>query len=559
MSAIPGWQINWRAPMRRQAQYICRRCLSASASTIKSQSESPLRLRCAQILNQSKISGEGSGQLDHQKVQIRGHIRFLRKQKRFAFAHISDGSSLEPIQAILTAEQATELSQGVAVEISGIWQPSPHGKQQTHELQTTDVRVVGESDPATYPIQKKFHSPEFLRQLPHLRLRTPYNSLLSRLRSECLFQVSSVFRSRVQDNFVQVQPPIITSSDCEGAGEVFKINPREANIEDGQAVEFFRTPKYLTVSSQLHLEAYAAELGNVWTLSPTFRAEKSDTPRHLSEFYMLEVEMSYLDSLYSLTNFVESFLRDLTQRMYESPAAQELFNLKQADDHTLSYIHPDIRQRWLALIEGPEWPRITYSQAITFLHNSINSGKSKFDFQPSWNTGLQLEHEKFLVDTVGKGLPVFIMDYPKVIKPFYMAPTRAEESDTLDSEPMGNQPASASGDTVACFDLLLPEVCEVVGGSLREHRLAPLIQNMRDHGLLKQRDSSIMGNDPGYPHLRADETLGPLQWYADLRQWGSVPHGGFGIGFDRYLGYLTGVSSLRDLVPFPRYSGRADC
>ncbi|EFQ97548.1 asparaginyl-tRNA synthetase [Nannizzia gypsea CBS 118893] len=539
----------WAKSVGKRTTFIPRRYLSTTLARFNDQQASPITLRCAQIFELSKLT-TGPSSLDNKELRVQGHVRFLRKQKRFTFAHISDGSSLQPIQAVLTPEQATNLTQGAAVEITGIWQPSPPGKQQSHELQATKVDIVGEADPTTYPIQKKFHTPDFLRQLPHLRLRTPFNALLSRLRSEFIYQVTEEFRSHYHLNFVQVQPPLITSSDCEGAGEVFTINPRDVVTEEGKVTEFFRSPKYLTVSSQLHLEAYAAELGNVWTLSPTFRAEKSDTPRHLSEFYMLEVEMSYIDSLEPLTAFVETLLRNITQRVYKSPVAQELFSLKETDDLTKDTSNVDLEKRWMALIEGPSWPRITFSHAIKRLHEAVSTGQAKFDFPPSWSGGLQLEHEKFLVDTIGKGLPVFVTDYPKPVKPFYMSPSSGSPNE--------------NGETVACFDLLLPEICEVVGGSLREHRLSPLIQNMREHGLLRLKDSTPQPSSPvdakaPYPHLLANEELGSIQWYADLRRWGTVPHGGFGLGFDRFVGYLAGVSSLRDLVPFPRHFGRADC
>ncbi|EZF33759.1 Asparaginyl-tRNA synthetase [Trichophyton interdigitale] len=541
----------WASSVGKHSTVLYRRCLSTTPTRFNDHQTNPITLRCAQIFEQSK-SGTGPSSLDHKELRVQGHVRFLRKQKRFAFAHISDGSSLQPIQAVLTPEQATNLTQGSAVEVTGIWQPSPPGKQQSHELQATKVAIVGEADPATYPIQKKFHTPDFLRQLPHLRLRTPFNALLSRLKSEFIYQVTEEFRSHRHLNFVQVQPPLITSSDCEGAGEVFSIKPRDVVTEEGKAIEFFKSPKYLTVSSQLHLEAYAAELGNVWTLSPTFRAEKSDTPRHLSEFYMLEVEMSYVDSLEPLTAFVETLLRNMTQRVYNSPVAQELFSLKAADDLTKDTSNVDLEKRWMTLMEGPRWPRITFAHAIKYLHEAVNTGRVTFDFSPSWSGGLQLEHEKFLVDTIGKGLPIFVTDYPKAVKPFYMLPSSGSSNE--------------NGETVACFDLLLPEICEVVGGSLREHRLSPLIQNMREHGLLKLKDStpepasaSAVDAKAPYPHLLANEELGSIQWYADLRRWGTVPHGGFGLGFDRFVGYLAGVSSLRDLVPFPRYFGRADC
>lgn len=407
----------------------------------------------------------------------------------------------------------------------------------------------------TYPIQKKYHSPDFLRQIPHLRIRTPFQSLLARFRSECLFQLGNVFHSRPEGPFTQVQPPIITSSDCEGAGETFTLLPRGAAAPSStEAEHFFRAPKYLTVSSQLHLEAYAAELGNVWTLGPVFRAEKSDTPRHLSEFYMLEAEANFMHDLDSLTNLVEDLLRDLTRRLYNTPVGQEILSAKRtgesgqegnAEDSKL-----DLQGRWKALMDGPRWQRITYTQAVEMLQKAVAENGAVFEHPPTWDGGLQTEHEKYIVEALHEGNPVFVTDYPKTIKPFYMAPSQGNEG-TVPSE------------TVACFDLLLPEVSEVAGGSLREHRLPNIIQNMREYGLIKSRvaaDSDApVSNEPSYPHLTAEEDLGHLQWYADLRRWGSAPHGGFGLGFDRFLGYLSGVSSIRDVVSFPRYFGRADC
>ncbi|KAJ5174831.1 Nucleic acid-binding OB-fold [Penicillium canariense] len=506
-------------------------------------------LRCAQILQASKADGPCS--LEDKEVKVNGFIRSVRKQKRFAFAEISDGSTAEPLQAILKPAQAADLSTGTAVEISGIWKACPPGKEQTHELQTTKVTVVGTADPETFPIQKKYHSPDFLRQIPHLRIRTPFQSLLARFRSECLFQLGNVFHSRPEGGFTQVQPPIITSSDCEGAGETFTLLPRGATaLSTTEADHFFRAPKYLTVSSQLHLEAYAAELGNVWTLTPVFRAEKSDTPRHLSEFYMLEAEANFMYNLDSLTNLVEDLLRDLTRRLYNTPVGKEILSAKRTaesgQESSTEEPKSALLDRWTALMDGPRWHRITYTQAVEMLQRAVAENGASFEHPPHGTT----EHEKYIVEVLHQGNPVFVTDYPKAVKPFYMAPSQVGEGST-------------SSETVACFDLLLPEVSEVAGGSLREHRLPNIIQNMRDHGLIKPRmtteTDAPASNEPSYPHLSPDEDLGHLQWYADLRRWGSAPHGGFGLGFDRFLGYLSGVSSVRDVVSFPRYFGRADC
>lgn len=388
-------------------------------------------------------------------------------------------------------------------------------------------------------------------------MRIPFNSLLSRLRSECIYQLGNVFRSHPDGAFVQVQPPLITSSDCEGAGETFTLTPREAVGASLEGDHFFRAPKYLTVSSQLHLEAYAAELGSVWALSPTFRAEKSDTPRHLSEFYMLEAEMNFMYDVPSLTSSVEHIIRDLTRRLYESPVGQEFLSTKRSEnsgqqENTETDAGSSLRRRWLGLIEGPAWHRMTYTEAIEALQDAVNTKSALFQHPPNWADGLQLEHEKYIVDIICQGHPVFVTDYPKAVKPFYMAPSQSDDS-----------PQSPGRETVACFDLLLPEVSEVAGGSLREHRLENIITNMRESGLIKP--TAVPNNNPdadqapGYPHLLPNEDLGHLQWYADLRRWGTAPHGGFGLGFDRFLGYLVGVSSVRDIVAFPRYFGRAEC
>jgi asparaginyl-tRNA synthetase len=353
---------------------------------------------------------------------------------------------------------------------------------------------------------------------------------------------------------VQVQPPLITSSDCEGAGETFTVVPQSSlSTSSPEKEHFFRSPKYLTVSSQLHLEAFAAELGSVWTLSPTFRAEKSDTPRHLSEFYMLEAEVNFAPDLESLTDLVEYLIRNLTQRLYETEVGQEILSGKRTGQSGIDDPDSaeDLLRRWTDLIEGDKWPRITYTHAIELLEDHVANHGASFNFAPSWSDGLQLEHEKYIVETLFNGSPVFVTDYPRSVKPFYMAPS-------------ANQPSSDRA-TVACFDLLMPVISEVVGGSMREHRLPNLIQNMRDHSLIKSVPSSptdgIVDRGPSssYPHLLPNEDLGHLRWYADLRRWGSAPHGGFGLGFDRLVGYLAGVSSLRDVVPFPRYFGRADC
>jgi asparaginyl-tRNA synthetase len=373
---------------------------------------------------------------------------------------------------------------------------------------------------------------------------------------------------------VQTHPPIITSSDCEGAGEVFTITtgassapaparnlPSHDSSEtvDGTRPDgsFFRAPKYLTVSSQLHLEALAQSVGRVWALSPTFRAEKSDTSRHLSEFYMLEAELSFVDNLRPIMMLVEDMIQDLVRSLYDSRVGQELLSAKRTGESGLmdptSMSGRVLQKRWEDLSDGP-WPRIAYTQAIELLQQAVEDKEVSFDSFPSWDTGLQAEHERFLADVVGKGRPVFVTDYPRDMKAFYMSPS------TLESRYCGS--ALAPGPTVACFDLLLPEICEVVGGSLREHRLAELLSSMRARGLIRKQRSPNADdcvNPTPEDSFLPDEDLGNLKWYVDLRRWSSVPHGGFGLGFDRLLGYLAGVGNIREVVAFPRWIGRCDC
>jgi asparaginyl-tRNA synthetase len=353
-----------------------------------------------------------------------------------------------------------------------------------------------------------------------MRPRNPFNSTLLRFRSDAIAAVSQMF---MENGFVQTHTPIITSSDCEGAGEVFNVgSAADGPISEGDDGTFFRSPKYLTVSSQLHLEALAQAVGKVWTLSPTFRAEKSDTARHLSEFYMLEAELSFTDDMQDVMDVVKSTIQAITTKMGPgmSRISDELGTINQKE------FERRILGTW------GDWPQITYTEAIKILQASAH----QFDHDARWGNGLQAEHERYLAMEVGateeKLRPVFVTHYPKAIKPFYMLPsaTRLDDMETVD-----------------CFDLLVPEACEIVGGSMREYRLEPLIKSMQEHKLIPP------GPNP------SDKDLGALKWYVDLRRWGSVPHGGFGLGFDRLLGYLAGVPNIREVVTFPRWVGRCDC
>ncbi|TVY19142.1 Mitochondrial asparagine--tRNA ligase [Lachnellula arida] len=489
--------------------------------------ETPLPPSVARLL--------ATGPADPSNVVVNGFIRSLRSQKQRAFASIGDGSSLEPLQALLTPAQAKSLSTGTAARLTGSWQPSPNPKAQSHELHVVGVDILGASDPSqTFPLQKKYHTPEYLRTMPHMRTRIPFNTTLLRLRSECIAHLTTYFSHR---DFIQTHTPIITSSDCEGAGEVFNVgssyNGSVGNKDDGT---FFKSPKYLTVSSQLHLEALAQSVGKVWTLSPTFRAEKSDTARHLSEFYMLEAELGFTEDMNSVMDVIEDMIKYMTYKLMMSPLLREIESNRSSNGpHDQKGHGAVIHNRWENITSGP-WPRITYTEAIKYLQ-ARPSDVQPFEHAPTWGLGLQAEHERYLADTVGQGSPVFVTKYPKSIKPFYMLPSPT------------NEQAAPGQETVECFDLLLPEVCEVVGGSMREHRLEHLLHSMQEKGMLP----------PGPVSSVTDEQLGELKWYVDLRRWGSVPHGGFGLGFDRLLGYLSGVQNIREIVTFPRWVGRCDC
>lgn len=369
--------------------------------------------------------------------------------------------------------------------------------------------------------------------MPHLRVRLPFNALLLRLRSLITAQTTNYF---ARDGFIQSHPPIITSSDCEGAGHVFTVSSDSPKQPRQRHDHFFGSPKYLTVSSQLHLEALAHSVGKVWTLSPTFRAEKSDTARHLSEFYMLEAEIGFTEQLTDIMDVVEGLLRALATELQSSQVGKELLEARARDDDKddgNAVSSTALAERWQGLMAGP-WPRITYHDALEHLRSAVSKGQVQFEFAPEDENGLQTEHERFLAASLGRGGPVFVTDYPRDMKPFYMAPSN------------GAQTERESQRTVACFDLLVPEICELAGGSMREHRLPELVQAMEERGL------EVSGGG-------GEDADGSLQWYLDLRRYGSVPHGGFGLGFDRLLCYLSGVTNIRDVVGFPRWHKRCDC
>lgn len=418
-------------------------------------------------------------------TSVSGWIKKLRKQKQFWFAEINDGSVTESLQAVIPSRLAKSigpLSLGASLEVTGKLTKSSCSTQKL-EIFVENLRLLGSCPGESYPIQKLNNSSDFMRANSlHFRLRSDRGSSIARLKSE-LFS-SLVDTLRLSD-FIRIFPPILTEHDCEGGGEVFRV---EAERRD-----FFSKPVFLTVSTQLHLEMAAAAFPRVYSLSPVFRAENQHTTKHLSEFWMLECEISFLDHLDNLLGFIEQFLK---------LSAKDLLERSKNDclDRDKSY----------QIIHSP-FAKITYTDAVKELSNF----EGKFIHSLSWGKDLQTEHEKFLAEEVFKG-PVFVTDYPANLKPFYMK-------------------SNNDGKTVSCLDLLVPGIGEIVGGSLREDNYDKLKLNIHQK----------IGTE--------EET--PLQWYLDLRKFGSVPHGGFGLGFDRFLQFLSGTNNIRDTVMIPRYEG----
>ncbi|KAL6450522.1 SLM5 Asparagine--tRNA ligase [Candida maltosa Xu316] len=337
----------------------------------------------------------------------------------------------------------------------------------------------------------------FLRTLPELKHRTSTLASFLRLRSFLEFQLLSFFQQR---DFIKVTTPLITSSDCEGAGEVFQIEPFNGNPKE----PFFGKNAYLTVSTQLHLECLSLALNRAWTLTPCFRAEKSNTTRHLSEFWMLEAEISYVDSVYQVTNFIEDMVRHVTKSLQDT----------RNDYLSGSYIEDElVKSRWDQILTKERWPRMTYDEAIEHVNKNLPESE-----QLTWGDSLQLKHERMLAEKS----PIFITDYPEIQKPFYML----KSSNYNPEKP-----------TVACFDLLVPEFGELAGGSLREHDFDVLLNNMKHHQM----------------------NLEDMEWYLNLRRQGTIPHGGFGLGFERLITYLAGHDNVRDIAAFPRASDLCNC
>jgi len=443
------------------------------------------------------------------EILIQGWVRTRRDAKGFSFLEVNDGSCLGNLQAIVNhdvpgADALPRANTGASVEVRGALVAS-QGKGQKWEVIATSLRVVGEADDS-YPLQKKRHSPEFLREIAHLRPRSNLFGAVFRIRSRLAYAIHNFFQER---GFIYVHTPIITASDCEGAGELFRVTtldmdkpPRNADGAIDYTRDFFERPTYLTVSGQLEAEIFATSHSNVYTFGPTFRAENSNTSRHASEFWMIEPEMAFCD-IHGDMDLAEEFVKYLIRDALEHCAEDlELFG---------KFVDPKLHERLRFVVERP-FKRVPYTEAVEILQAS---GRT-FDYPVKYGVNLQSEHERFLTEEHFK-CPVTLYNYPKEIKPFYMR-------------------LNDDGATVAAMDVLVPGIGEIVGGSQREERLDVLDANMDAHGLNKD----------------------DYWWYRDLRRYGSVPHAGFGLGFERMLMFVTGVSNIRDVIPFARTPGTAE-
>ncbi|HKY99857.1 MAG TPA: asparagine--tRNA ligase [Rhabdochlamydiaceae bacterium] len=443
-------------------------------------------------------------------ITLCGWIRTVRDQKNFAFIEINDGSTLSGLQIVVDATAPnysnlmTKLSTGASIAATGQLVESP-GKKQKWELKADNIEIFGLC-PEEYPLQKKRHSFEFLRTIAHLRPRTNTQGAVARVRNALSFATHLFFQ---QQGFLYVHTPIITASDCEGAGAQFLVTtldlnrpPRHSDGTTDFTKDFFGKPAYLTVSGQLNGESYACALSDIYTFGPTFRAENSNTSRHLAEFWMIEPEMAFAD-LTDDMECAESYLKFVIRYVLEHCAEDmEFFD---------NFIEKDVIER-LKVVANIPFARLTYTEAVDIL---LKSGRS-FQFPVKWGNDLQSEHERYLAEEYCKK-PVILTDYPAKIKSFYMR-------------------ASEDGNTVAAMDVLVPKIGEIIGGSQREERLEVLEQKIKDFGL-KPED---------------------YWWYLQLRKYGSVPHAGFGAGFERLVQFVTGMENVRDVIPFPRTPGNAE-
>jgi asparaginyl-tRNA synthetase len=454
-----------------------------------------------------------------QEVTVKGWVRTFRANR---FIALNDGSTLQNLQCVVDFENFEEavlkqINTGAALAIKGVLIAS-QGKGQSVEIQVAELNVLGGADPEQYPIQPKKHSFEFLREQAHLRVRTNTFSAVMRVRSALAFAVHQFFRN---EGFYYVNTPIITGSDAEGAGEMFRVttlDPKNPPLGEDQAVDyrqdFFAKETNLTVSGQLEAETYAMGLGNVYTFGPTFRAENSNTTRHLAEFWMIEPEMAFYD-LNDNMDLAEAFIKNILQYILDHCKEDLAFldeRLTQEEKNK-----PQVERSEMGLLEkiqfvvANEFKRISYTEAIVILRNSKLNKKKKFKFPVNeWGVDLQSEHERFLVEKHFK-CPVVLFDYPAQIKAFYM---RLNEDQK----------------TVRAMDILFPGIGEMVGGSQREERLDVLQERIAAQGI----------------------DAAELDWYLDLRRFGTAPHAGFGLGFERLVQFSTGMGNIRDVIPFPR-------
>jgi asparaginyl-tRNA synthetase len=451
-----------------------------------------------------------NGQPD-ESLLVQGWVRTKRELKGFAFIEVNDGSSLANLQAVINQDLpdyeaiVKQLNTGASVEVTGVLVAS-QGKGQRIELKAETVKVHGEADPDTYPLQKKRHSFEFLRSIGHLRSRTNSFGAVFRVRNACSTAIHQFFQER---GFLWVHTPIITASDCEGAGELFSVSsldlkniPRTKDQAVDYSQDFFGKPTYLTVSGQLEAEVMAMAFSNVYTFGPTFRAENSNTSRHLAEFWMVEPEMAFCD-LEGDMDLAEAFLKHIFKYVLETCSEDmEFFN--QRIDNTVLATADNIINN--------QFERLTYTEAIKLLEKA----DVKFEYPVSWGLDLQSEHERYLAEQQFKK-PVIVTDYPAQIKAFYMRLNDDEK-------------------TVRAMDILAPKIGEIVGGSQREERLEIIERRVLAQGLSPEE----------------------LWWYLDLRRYGTVPHAGFGLGFERLVQFITGMGNIRDVIPFPRTPQNAD-
>ena len=455
----------------------------------------------------------------YDSVLVRGWVRTFRANR---FIALNDGSTIENLQCVVDFENTDEkilkkINTGAAIEVSGKLIESM-GKGQSQEVLVEKIKIIGEADPDLYPIQPKKHSFEFLREKAHLRVRTATFSAVMRIRSVLSFAIHQFFQDK---GFYYIHTPIITGSDAEGAGEMFRVSvldPEKPPIDADGSVDFkqdfFGKETNLTVSGQLEAETYALGLGNVYTFGPTFRAENSNTSRHLAEFWMIEPEMAFYD-LHDNMDLAEEFIKNILTYVLEKCEKDLIFLDKRLENEDKT--KPLIQRSPMRLIQKikfvieNEFKRVSYSEAIDILKNSKQNKKKKFDYLiQEWGTDLQSEHERYLVEKHFNA-PVILYDYPAKIKAFYMRMNEDQK-------------------TVRAMDILFPGIGEIVGGSQREERLEVLEKRIKELGI-------------------DDEEL---WWYLDLRRFGSTPHSGFGLGFERLVLFATGMSNIRDVIPYPR-------